>query len=87
MIDAKLQAIVNRAPKLYRGRYLSTLRGKVTPRTAIKVKCRECCGWQRMESGIDKIGDCRVFGCPLWAFRPYQGKKGLPAAQTAPDEV
>jgi hypothetical protein len=38
---------------------------------AIKSKCIECCAYQKAE-----VTACNVKGCPLWRYRPYQGKGG-----------
>ncbi len=34
---------------------------------AIKVKCLDCCGWQKEE-----VRNCQVPACPLYPYRPYQ---------------
>ena len=34
---------------------------------AIKAKCWDCCGGQRVE-----VRKCRAVDCPLWFVRPYQ---------------
>lgn len=38
---------------------------------AVKLKCLECCNWQRNE-----VRDCTIGGCALWQYRPYQEKEG-----------
>jgi hypothetical protein len=35
---------------------------------ALKLKCLECSCWSTKE-----VRDCKVKGCALWGFRPYQG--------------
>ena len=67
-----LKAWAQKAPVTYRAQYLRALRGKVTRSLAIKLKCLECCAWERKEDGIDKIGSCAVRRCPLWSVRPFQ---------------
>ena len=32
------------------------------PLAAIKLKCLECCGWERAEAKA-----CSIYGCALWA--------------------
>lgn len=34
---------------------------------AIKLKCLECCSYQRIE-----VRECTVSACALWTIRPYQ---------------
>lgn len=35
-----------------------------TPVKAMKMKCLDCCGWQRKEVEL-----CPIRHCPLWAYR------------------
>lgn len=37
---------------------------------AIKLNCLQCCGFEKKE-----VKYCTCPGCPLFRFRPYQGKK------------
>lgn len=46
--------------------------GKVSPRTAIKAKCYECAGFEKIN---ETVYDCRSYTCPLWRFRPQPAKK------------
>lgn len=62
---------LNNAPPLYRGLLGKCYAGKASPRTAIKVMCLECRGYERKD-----IRDCRTPHCPLWMLRPYQPKNG-----------
>ena len=73
--------IAARVPKLYRASYLRALRGKVPKGLAIKLKCLECCAWERHEGGRDKIGGCQVLTCPLWHLRPFQAKQAKDESQ------
>ena len=75
----ELKSLAGRAPKKYKALYLNALRGKIPPRSAIKVKCLECVCWQRMEGGRDNIKDCAVRSCPLWSLRPFQRQKRVRA--------
>ena len=43
------------------------LLGQISRSTAIRVKCLQCCGYQREE-----IKECTVITCALYAVRPYQ---------------
>lgn len=45
------------------------LLGQITRSTAIRVKCLQCCGYQREE-----IKTCSVLTCALFPVRPYQDK-------------
>jgi len=54
-------------PIKYRGTYEKALRGKASPRRAIRAKCFECNGF---ENPAVRTKECAVFGCPLWAYRP-----------------
>lgn len=54
-------------PKLYQHGYERALRGKASPRQAIKAFCLECVGYERNE-----ITQCTDTGCPLYRYRPYQ---------------
>lgn len=38
-------------------------------KAAIKLKCVDCCGGSKKEVAL-----CEIRNCPLWGFRPYQGK-------------
>lgn len=42
-------------------------KGVLSPRTAIKLKCYECCGY---EDYIERSKECQIQRCPLWAYRP-----------------
>jgi hypothetical protein len=45
------------------------LLGQIPRSTAIRVKCLQCCGYQR-----DEIKACAVLTCALFPVRPYQDK-------------
>lgn len=64
-----VESISASAPKLYRGAYAKALEGKASPRQAIKAKCYECCGFEEVK---ERISECSVRRCPLWAYRPYR---------------
>jgi hypothetical protein len=38
---------------------------------AVKLKCLDCCCYQREE-----VRHCRAVTCPLWGIRPFQTKGG-----------
>ena len=46
--------------------------GTASPRGAIKAKCLECVGYEDVK---ETIGGCTCYGCPIWAYRPYQTKE------------
>lgn len=68
-----IRRLIESVPISYRKVYSKALHGK-SRTAAVKAKCLECCAWQRRESGHDRIGDCGIRSCPLWAFRPFQTK-------------
>lgn len=45
------------------------LKAKVSKSVAIRVKCLQCCGYQREEISV-----CTVVTCALHPVRPYQSK-------------
>ena len=53
-------------PKLYRSTYDKAKTGK-SRAAAIKAKCLDCCGYQKVE-----VRRCPAKECPLWPYRPYQ---------------
>jgi hypothetical protein len=56
-------------------------------RLAVTAKCFDCQGGQA-DPGIRlRIKDCPISACPLYALRPYQGRKPLPddGCLTLPD--
>lgn len=65
-IDAYIQQSVPDKHKLATQR---ALLGQITRSTAIRVKCLQCCGYQREEIKV-----CAVITCALFPVRPYQDK-------------
>ena len=59
-------------PEKYRSGWVKARFGEVSPRAAIRMKCRECVGFEDMRL---RIGECNCSYCPIWAFRPYQSFK------------
>lgn len=51
------------------------LRGQISKTSAIKIKCLQCCGYQREEVAV-----CSVLTCALNPVRPYQQRKAGGAA-------
>lgn len=45
------------------------LRKQVSLSVAVRIKCLQCCGYQREEIAL-----CPVITCPLHCYRPYQPK-------------
>lgn len=60
---------MDRQQTITRRLYLRVLDGNATARTAIRVMCYECMGWQRRE-----VARCTATACPLWQFRPGRDK-------------
>jgi len=59
-------------PNLHNGAYRRTWDkaiGRKGRKAAIDAKCQDCSCWQKTE-----IRDCAVPNCPLYEYRPYQGK-------------
>jgi hypothetical protein len=72
--EVRQAAIDRRAallPKSARRNYLRATAGKASPRSAIKAFCGECCGDVRSE-----VTNCTALTCPLFAYRPFQKKRG-----------
>ena len=65
-IDAYVEQSVPDKHKLATQR---ALLGQITRSTAIRVKCLQCCGYQREEIKV-----CTVITCALFPVRPYQDK-------------
>jgi|GEM_PF-3366068 len=59
--------------------YLRAATGDASPRQAIKAFCSECVCWDRQEVTL-----CTALACPLFAYRPFVGKRDKHTA-TAPD--
>ena len=49
------------------------LLGQITRSTAIRIKCLQCCCYEREEIKV-----CTVITCALHPVRPYQDKEPLP---------
>lgn len=65
--SAAQAALVARAPVKHQVALRKSFAGGLSPRQAIRVKCLDCCGYERAE-----VAECRVVTCPLWAIRPYR---------------
>ena len=59
-VDAKR---LRQMPASYRRGYVRVTQGKAGPRTAIRLFCLECVGWQRALAVT-----CPTRACPLWAM-------------------
>lgn len=56
-------------PKTMQMLYLRVHKGESSMRERLKLKCLDCCNWERSE-----VAKCTIEHCALWAERPYQGK-------------
>ena len=59
-------------PGLHNGSYRRTWDkaiAKKSMRAAVNAKCQDCMNWQQAE-----IRRCDITTCPLWQYRPNQGK-------------
>lgn len=77
-IDAYIQQSVPDKHKLATQR---ALLGQITRSTAIRVKCLQCCGYQREEIKV-----CSVITCALFPVRPYQDKNVAVEAEGGDEE-
>jgi len=62
----------NHIPDLHNGAYRRTwdkAMARESMRAAVTAKCQDCCNWDKAE-----IKNCLVPNCPLYLYRPYQGK-------------
>lgn len=68
-IDKKRRSFIEQAPDLYKAPlerlYFGT--GQKSRALAVKLKCLDCCCFQREE-----VRRCPVASCPLWGLRPFQ---------------
>ncbi len=55
------------SPSKYRKLYDRVLRGKASPREAIKLQCLACFGYCQSE-----MVQCNSYLCSLYRYRPYQ---------------
>lgn len=60
---------IRRTPLSQKSVMVKAFSGK-SKAAALKAKCIECAGFVRAE-----VAECTVECCPLWVYRPYQGKK------------
>lgn len=65
---ARVEEILATCPPAKRDSFVTTARRVVNgPRqrqAAIRIKCLECCCWQKAE-----VTRCEIRGCALWALR------------------
>jgi hypothetical protein len=65
----RFERIKDNVPIRYRQALLEVLKGRRSPRQAIKAKCAQCCGYEDVQN---RVSDCTIQTCALWAYRPYQ---------------
>ena len=66
----KIQLYIDQSvPEKHKLATQRALLGQITRSTAIRVKCLQCCGYQREEIKV-----CTVITCALFPVRPYQDK-------------
>jgi hypothetical protein len=66
-------------PASYRRSYVRTVQGKASPKTAIRLFCLECIGWQRVLAVT-----CPTRACPLWAMLPRRAEDDVRDGSPAP---
>lgn len=57
------------------------LLGQIPRSTAIRVKCLQCCNYER-----EQIIHCTVLTCALHAVRPYQNKNAVEEVEGVEDD-
>ena len=66
-------------PASYRRSYVRAMQGKAGPRTAIRLFCLECNGWQRTLAVT-----CPTRACPPWAMLPRRVEDAVGDRSSAP---
>ena len=69
--EQRISKAIAEAGILYRTIMQKAYNGTAAPRSAIKAQCLACVGYERL-----MVTHCTGFSCPLWAYRPYQNKRG-----------
>lgn len=64
-----VELTIENTPVKYRAMAKKGFEGKISPRSAIKLKCLECVGYVR-----DDVTHCTGYSCPLWRLRPFQAR-------------
>ena len=67
--DNRVASVISDAPAGVKKTLGEAFSGSASPRKAIKAMCLSCVGYDRQE-----IQNCTGFGCPLWAYRPFQAE-------------
>ena len=65
-LPARVQTYLLTVPLSWRRVATRVLSGNGTPSQERRVKCGDCCGWDR-----DSIRDCTVSICAHWHKRPF----------------
>ncbi|MHC4397241.1 MAG: hypothetical protein ACYS1A_16510 [Planctomycetota bacterium] len=68
----QLRRFRNNIPDLHNGSYRRVWGKAITKksmRSAVNAKCQDCMCWQ-----VAEVKRCDIITCPLWSYRPYQGK-------------
>jgi hypothetical protein len=66
MVGTSLEELAQTAPPAYQ-EMVAKAKAKGGLRTLLKLKCLDCCCWQREE-----VRRCTCVACPLHPVRPYQ---------------
>lgn len=67
---ARVDAMLAKVPLSAKGLFLRVFSGTGNSRSqAIKARCIQCAGFENVR---DEVGNCTVYDCALWQFRPYQ---------------
>lgn len=64
-----IAARVSEAPASAQNTLSGSFSGAASPRAAIKAMCLAWTGYERLA-----VQNCTGWSCPLWVYRPYQGK-------------
>jgi hypothetical protein len=64
-----LQYVERSVPDKHKIATQRALLGQITRSTAIRIKCLQCCNYDR-----ESVKECGVYSCALHPVRPYQSK-------------
>ena len=67
--ESRVARVIAEAPESVKNTLREAFSGAASPRKAIKAMCLACVGYER-----DSVRNCTGYSCPLWKYRPFQGK-------------
>jgi len=69
-MPTKIKEGYKNVPKSMQNLYLAVMVEKTTKTQRIKLKCLDCCCWDKEE-----VRQCTMKQCALWEVRPYKPKE------------